>query len=280
MQIAKSRDDLLGSSDLRVDCRSIRRRVAAALYASGGGHYGGSLSVVEILAVLCRDFVFTRERGDDTRDKLILSKGHAAIALYATLAQLGRLEPSLLLRYGTLQSGLEGHPDMLLTRDIDFSTGSLGQGLSVGIGMALALRASARRVWVVLGDGECQEGQVWEAAILAARHGLTNLTAIVDANGSQDFGFAQNPDLPQSPLPEIPSIWSAFGWHVAEVDGHDVNALHGALSAAKSNLSKPSVVVANTRKGAGVELFERMPTEFHCTRLTSDQHRRVMKELA
>lgn len=270
----------MNSNDLTGDCRSIRRRIAAALYASGGGHYGGSLSVVEILAVLCRDFVFTSNRGEGTRDKLILSKGHAAIALYATLAQLGRLDPAQLFNYGRLQSGLEGHPDMLSTRDVDFSTGSLGQGLSVGIGMALALRASGRRVWVVLGDGECQEGQVWEAAILAARHGLANLTAIVDANGSQDFGFAQNLDLAQLPVPEMPDIWAAFGWHVAQVDGHDVNDLRTALSVAKSSLSRPSVVIASTRKGAGVELFERQPTEFHCTRLSSEQHRRVMREIA
>lgn len=291
----------VSSNDLERACRTIRRRIVASLYASGGGHYGGSLSVVEILAVLCRDFVFKGEassasrdngsgdnayqtnvpRDDLARDKLILSKGHAAIALYATLAQLGRLDPSQLLRYGALGSGLEGHPDLLSTPYIDFSTGSLGQGLAVGAGMALALRGTGRHVWVVLGDGECQEGQVWEAAILTARHRLANLTAIVDANGAQDFGFAHNPHLTQSPLPDLAHVWTAFGWHAVEVDGHDVDSLQAAFEAASHRplASKPSVIIAKTRKGAGVRMFESAPARFHCTRLTADQHSAVMKEL-
>lgn len=281
----------MSSTDLGIACRSIRRRIAAALYASGGGHYGGSLSVVEILAALCRDFIFANDTARTARDKLILSKGHAAIALYATLAQFGRMHPSQLLRYGALGSGLEGHPDMLSIPDIDFSTGSLGQGLAVGVGMALALRGSGRHVWVVLGDGECQEGQIWEAAILASRHRLTNLTAVIDGNGAQDFGFAQHPHLAQLPLPGLPELWAAFGWHVREVDGHDLDDLSAAFAAAACTLSepslspnrsltlKPSVVIAKTRKGAGVQTFESAPNQFHCTRLTSDQHRAVMKEL-
>ena len=268
------------TGDLSAVCRAIRRRIAASLFASGGGHYGGSLSVVEILSVLCHDFVYTAQQVVSARDRLILSKGHAAIALYATLAQLGRLDPSRLPSYASLESGLEGHPDMLATPDVDFSSGSLGQGLSVGLGMALALRGARRHVWVVLGDGECQEGQVWEAAILASRQRIGNLTAVVDANGSQDFGFALDPDIPQLPLPRISDIWSAFGWQVTEVSGHDPVSLRAAFSSARSaGQSCPSVVIARTRKGAGVELFERQPTEFHCARLTPEQHRAVMSEI-
>jgi transketolase len=269
----------MNSDDLLSDCRSMRRQIASTLYACGGGHYGGSLSVVEILAVLCRDFVFSKTEKAE-RDKLILSKGHAAVALYAALAQFDQLDPEQLSRYGTFQSGLEGHPDMLATHNVDFSTGSLGQGLSVGVGMALALRGTGRHIWVVLGDGECQEGQIWEAAILAARARISNLTAIVDMNGSQEFGFAQAPDSPQVPINNAAQIWNAFGWHVEEVDGHDVAALRTACSATMSQTSKPAVVLANTRKGAGVEVFERLPTDYHCATLTQEQHLNIMKELS
>jgi transketolase len=269
----------MNSSDLLSDCRAMRRHIASTLYACGGGHYGGSLSVVEILAVLCRDFVF-KHSANTGRDKLILSKGHAAVAFYSALVQFAQMDEERLSLYGTFQSGLEGHPDMLVTPGVDFSTGSLGQGLSVGVGMALALRGTGRHVWVVLGDGECQEGQIWETAILASRCRISNLTAVVDMNGSQEFGFAQSPDCPQPPINNAAKIWQAFGWRVEEVDGHDVTALHSAFSAAALQAAKPAVVLANTRKGAGVEAFERHPTEFHCATLTQEQHVEVMKELS
>jgi transketolase len=272
----------LNANQLVSDCRSIRRSIVETLYAIGGGHYGGALSVVEILTVLCREFVYAEDTADDARDKLILSKGHAAIALYATWAHCGRLDAGRLRDYGEFQSGLEGHPDMTVTPGIDFSTGSLGQGLSVGVGMALAMRDTGRHVWAVLGDGECQEGQVWEAAAVAARCRIANLTAIVDANGAQDFGFGYDRTIAQSPMTALPEIWRAFGWNVLTVDGHCVSELHDALSRARSreSPSKPTAIIANTRKGAGVCLFEQNPNKYHCTGITPDEHRLAMEELA
>lgn len=263
-------------SEPEVIAQATRVAIVEALHAAGGGHYGGALSVVDILHALYRNRAI--ERGVTPGDKLILSKGHAAIALYAVLQALGYLEADLAL-YGSFGSGMEGHPDMLANPQIHFSTGSLGQGLSVGLGMALALRGTERHVWVVLGDGECQEGQVWEAAMLAARYEVGNLHAVVDCNQAQECGWQHDPRLEQAPLPDGLAKWSAFGWCVREVDGHDHLALDNWIADAVVVTDSPSVALARTRKGRGVSLFEAEPEKYHCKELSEEEIRRVRMEL-
>jgi transketolase len=199
------------------------------------------------------------------------------MALYAVLRRLG-LSDAPLGGYGSLGSPLEGHPDMTAHPAIDFSTGSLGQGLSVGLGMALALRGRGPRVWVVLGDGECQEGQVWEAAMLAARLAADNLIAVVDANGFQEWGWSRSVDAPE-PVPNLAGKWAAFGWRVMEADGHDHEDLAAAFTAATVADGRPAMVITRTVKGKGVPLAEADPVRFHCTTVTDLEHAEILRSL-
>jgi transketolase len=212
------------------------------------------------------------------RDRLILSKGHAAIALYAVLRRLGFFTAPL-GSCGKAGSPLEGHPDMTQLAGIDFSTGSLGQGLSVGLGMALARRGTPAQIWVVLGDGECQEGQVWEAAMLAARLRADNLHAVIDANGFQEWGFTQDAGAPAPPVEDLARKWSAFGWRVEEVDGHDHDALAAAFSAALAANGRPTVTIARTVKGKGSPIIEADPIRFHCVTVDRGEHQSILESL-
>ena len=247
----------------------VRRLTIETLYRSGGGHYGASLSVIEILSTLYSEAVRHR------RDKVILSKGHAAPALYATFAALGLLKEEQLWTYAREGSSLQGHPDMRLEPLVDFSTGSLGQGLSVGLGMALVL-GERGRVWVVLGDGECQEGQIWEAARLAAGLNVVNLAAIIDSNRRQEWNLCRS-DVP--PVASLRSKWSSFGWNVLECNGHDVTALAEAYRA-MSEMRMPTVLIANTVKGHGSHLISSDPNRFHCDQLTTEEYATVLEELS
>ena len=268
----------------------LRREIVESLYQSGGGHYGGSLSVIDLLLTLYRRQLrvapaVPRHPG---RDRLILSKGHAAIALYAVLRRLGYfMDP--LGSYGSFDSPLEGHPDMTRLPGVDFSTGSLGQGLSIGIGAALAVRSTEQRVWVVLGDGECQEGQIWEAAMLAAQVRLGNLHVVIDHNRFQEWGWnrpetAGTAEADARPLPidRMADKWQAFGWRVLEVDGHDFDALERAFrDAAGRGVHDlgPSVVIAHTLKGKGVPMIEADPVRFHCGAVTAAEHEEIVRSL-
>lgn len=268
----------------------IREMVLNTLFKTGGGHYGGTLSVIDILLVLYKKILNptpNKEKPNNEKldkenilfkDQLILSKGHSALGLYCILADLGFFDTKQLLQYGQFQGKLEGHPDMLITPGIDFSSGSLGQGLSVGLGMAFAKRNHAD-VWVILGDGECQEGQIWEAALLASRYGVDNLYVVIDANGAQECGYKYNPKLPQEPIPNLAEKWASFGWHVDIANGHDFNALEAAFNSAKKIIGKPTVIIAETRKGFGIPMFEKNPEYFHCVALTQDEHNNAMQEL-
>lgn len=271
----------------------LRREIVEALYQTGGGHYGGSLSVIDLLLTLYRRQLRVAPAAPrhPDRDRLILSKGHAAIALYAVLRRLHYFDDSL-GGYGSFDSRLEGHPDMTRLPGIDFSTGSLGQGLSVGIGAALAVRPTGQRVWVVLGDGECQEGQIWEAAMLAAQARLENLHVVVDHNRFQEWGW-NRPEAagatgtaaggPPVPIDRMVEKWQAFGWHVSEVDGHDFDALERALrdaTGAGVPGRGPSVVVAHTVKGKGVPMIEADPVRFHCGAVTASEHELILRSLA
>jgi transketolase len=267
-------------ASLAAEAASLRREVVEGLYASGGGHYGGSLSVLDLLLTLYRRVlrVSPHDPAHPGRDRLILSKGHAAIALYAVLRRLGFFDAPL-ASYGRAGSPLEGHPDMLLLAGVDFSTGSLGQGLSVGLGMALALRGTHAKTWVLVGDGECQEGQIWEAAMLAARLRVDNLHAVVDANGFQEWGFSQDPRGDAPPIEDLARKWAAFGWHVSEVDGHDHDALATAFAAAAATKGGPTVTLARTIKGKGSPLLESDPIHFHCATVDLREHEAILASM-
>jgi transketolase len=242
------------------------------IHSSGEGHYGGSLSMIDVLTVLFDGFI-DRGRGD----RFILSKGHGAPGYYAAMAEFGWVAPEALATYGRFGSTLQGHPDMTLESHIDFSTGSLGQGLSAALGMALILRGTAARPWALLGDGECQEGQIWEAALVAARMRVGNLTAIIDANGYQECGDRRSGE-PQAPVSDLAAKWRAFGWQVLEADGHDhcdiARALRGLIA-----IDTPGVLIAHTIKGHGSSLLESDPERFHCGELTDTEYRGVLREL-
>ncbi|MGE5554367.1 MAG: transketolase [Betaproteobacteria bacterium] len=234
----------------------IRELILTTISRAKVGHPGGSLSAVEILTALYFSELRVDPKRPDwpDRDRFVLSKGHAASALYAALAERGFFSPDLLSTFGRIDSPLQVHPDCHKTPGVDISTGALGQGLSLAVGMALAARADGRgvRVFVLLGDGECQEGQVWEAAMAAAHYRLDNLVAIVDYNGVQLSGPVREV-MEVAPLAEK---WRAFGWEVKEVPGHDLAALLQALAEARLAKERPVVLVADTVKGKGVSFME------------------------
>lgn len=246
--------------------RAARRLVLQAVRHAGAGHVGGPLSQADILALLYSQELRVDPRRPDwaDRDRFVLSKGHGAIGLYAILALRGYFPVGELTTFDRLDSRLQCHPDSTRLPGLDFSTGSLGQGLSAGVGMALGARVLGKdfRTYVLLGDGECQEGQIWEAAQVAARYGVDNLVTILDCNGLQQYGWpsgAGHPAAYPEPLPEPAARFAAFGWQVFEADGHDLVGLHGAIRRARLVRGKPSLVVARTIKGKGVSFIENNP---------------------
>ena len=247
--------------------RQCRVQIIRMLTHAGSGHPGGSLSVIDILTAL----YFGRLRYDakrpdwPDRDRVVLSKGHAVPALYAVMARAGYFHESELVTLRKLGSRLQGHPDRTALPGIEAATGSLGQGLSISLGMALGLklRAAPARVYCILGDGEIQEGQVWEAAMSAPRlghpdHPLDNLAVIVDYNKIQLDDFVSK----VLDLEPVVSKWQAFGWPVIEIDGHDMAQIDKALDQAQATKGTPTLVVAHTVKGKGVSFMENSP-EWH-----------------
>jgi transketolase len=265
-------------SELQELSLSLRQDIIRMTCAAGSGHPGGSLSVVDILLVLFfREMRINPEMpGAPDRDRFVLSKGHAAPALYAVLAARGFFRSQLLTTLRRLGSPLQGHPDMRKLPGVEISTGSLGQGLSVANGMALAARLSGSRgrVYTVLGDGEIQEGQVWEAAMTAAHYGLDNLVAFVDKNGLQIDG----PTCQVKNVDPLGEKWQAFGWHVLEVDGHDLEAIAGALDTAREVRGKPVMIVAHTVKGKGVCFMEGQ-VDWHGSAPSPEQRDEALQEL-
>jgi transketolase len=250
----------LDIEELKDMAQQIRRHVIRTVTHAGAGHIGGPLSAAEMLACL-----FFSELNIDPqnpqwedRDRLVLSKGHSAIALYAVMAERGYFPVDELMTFDAIDSRLQAHPDMTVTPGIDMSTGSLGQGLSAGIGMALAARLSGKayRTYVILGDGETQEGQVWEAVTIAARYRLDNLCALLDWNGVQQYGLGWPFDNDQAPIDNPVEKLRVFGWHVIRVDGHNVEQILNALAESYSIKGKPTFIVADTIKGKGVSFME------------------------
>lgn len=243
--------------------RRIRVEILRTVNHAQVGHVGGPLSAADIVAALY--FHALRIRPDEPawpdRDRFILSKGHSSLVQYAAMALRGYFPVEELRTFDTLGSRLQGHPDMRLLPGIDMSTGSLGMGLSAALGMALGARFARRdiRAYVLLGDGECQEGQVWEAAFVAARYGVDNLVAIVDHNKLQQYGWpgeTAEHRLPPEEPGELVAKWRAFGWRVLEIDGHDMAAVVAVLDQAAERTGRPTVVIAHTVKGRGVSFME------------------------
>lgn len=265
--------------ELQAISKQIRRHIIEMTGAAKSGHPGGSLSAVEILVTLFYD-VMRHDPANPKwpdRDRFLLSKGHAAPVLYSVLAETGYTPVDQLKTLRRLGSIYQGHPDVRFIPALEASTGSLGLGLSLAIGMGLAARLDNRptRTYVVLGDGEIQEGQIWEAAMSAPFHKVDNIVAIVDYNGIQLDGFVK--DI--MPLEPITEKWQSFGWHVINVNGHDIPALQSAFAEAAATKGKPTVLIAHTVKGKGVSFMENNP-KFHGVAPTAAEVELALKELA
>ncbi len=248
--------DLLKEKSLKQTACKARIGIIEGVHAAKAGHPGGSLSCADILTYLYFEHMnidpANPKKAD--RDRFVLSKGHAAPALYAVLAQRGFFSPDSLITLRKIGSVLQGHPDMKNIPGVDMSSGSLGQGISAAVGMALSAKhfGDDYRVYTILGDGECGEGQVWEAAMFAATKKLDNLVAFVDFNNLQIDGTIEEVN---SPLP-FDKKFEAFNWHVIVIDGHDFTQIENALNEAKTVKGKPTMIIANTVKGKGVSYME------------------------
>ncbi len=258
--------------------RQIRRDIIEMTHAAGSGHPGGSLSSAEILAVLFFNVMEhdPRRPNWEGRDRFYLSKGHACPVLYAALGEAGYFDQSEFLKFRKFGAMLQGHPHRLKTPGVEASSGSLGQGLSLAAGTALGFKmdGKANRIYCLLGDGELQEGQVWEAAMAAGHYKLDNLCAIVDYNGLQIDGQVEQV-MGLAPLSEK---WRSFRWNVLEVDGHRVEALISAFERAAGSRGKPTVILARTIKGRGVSFMENR-AEWHGKAPNREECAKALKEL-
>ena len=259
--------------------RAIRRSTVEAIGHVGVGHIGGSLSIADVLTVL----YFREMRIDSTnskmegRDRFILSKGHAGPALYATLAEKGYFSKDMLGTMNTLNTKLPSHCDMNRTPGIDMTTGSLGQGFSCAVGVAVGskIKGDGALIYTLIGDGESQEGQIWEAAMFAAQMKLDNLIAFTDYNRKQIDGTTDEINS----LEDIAGKWHSFGWHTKKVDGHDMKAIIQAIQRAKDRKGKPSMIILETTKGKGVSFVEKAGVANHNMTLTREQVETALEEL-
>ncbi len=265
-------------AELEAMAKKLRRHIIEMIGKAGSGHPGGSLSAADI--VTCLYFNVLRHDPSNSkwpdRDRFILSKGHAAPVLYSALAECGYIPLEALSTLRKINSILQGHADSHHTNGVELTAGSLGQGLSFSIGVALAGRLNSKtyRVYTLLGDGECDEGQVWEAAMSAAHFKVDNLTAIVDNNGLQIDGW--NKDIMN--LEPFNDKWKAFGWHVIDIDGHDIPRILEAFGEARSVKGRPSVIIAHTVKGKGVSFMENQ-VGFHGKAPDAEQVKIALEEL-
>ena len=257
---------------------NIRINIIKQVYNAQSGHPGGSLSATDILTVLYFNQMNIDPESPNAkeRDRFVLSKGHCAPALYATLARKGYFDKELLKGFRKVESNLQGHPDMKKVPGVDMSTGSLGQGLSAAVGMAIGskMEHEGYRVYCLLGDGELEEGQVWEAAMSASKNKLDNLCAIVDYNTLQIDGNVEE----VAGLIDIKEKFESFGFNVIEVNGHDIEALIHAFNSAKYQKDMPSVIIANTIKGKGVSFMEGK-AEWHGKAPNQEQYEEAINEL-
>jgi transketolase len=268
----------LSTAELKEMAKKLRRHVIMMTATASSGHPGGSLSAADIITALY--FKVMRHNPQNPqwqgRDRFILSKGHAAPILYAALAESGYFPVAELKTLRKLDSRLQGHTDRNLTPGVEMSSGSLGQGLSFGVGVALAAKLDHRdyKTYVLLSDGECEEGQTWEAALSASHFKIDNLVATVDCNGIQLSGWTR--DIMN--LEPLTQKWQAFGWHTIDIDGHDFDQILSAFQKAKEIKTKPTVIVARTVKGKGVSFMENN-VAFHGKAPTPEEAEKALKEL-
>lgn len=267
-------------SHLEDIARRLRVDIVRSTTEAGSGHPSTSLSQVELMTVLYFGGVLRydpQQPEDPGRDRFILSKGHGAPGLYAVLAEAGYFPTDELMTLRKMGSPLEGHPNMNRLPGVEASTGSLGQGLSIGIGHALAARLDGRdyRTYVMTGDGEIEEGQIWEAVMFAGNHGLDNLTLIVDHNGYQQTAAVDEVE----PLDPLDDKFRAFKWEARTIDGHDLEAITHAFEWARGVSGKPQAIVARTVKGKGVSLLEREPWKWHGKPLPPDEEDKALEEI-
>lgn len=268
----------MDNSFINNKAKEMRRLMIEMGYRCGtSAHFGGGLSMVEILSVLYGHFLKfdTKNTRWDDRDRFILSKGHGVLGFYAALRVFGLIGDKEVQSFQQNGSEFIAHPIMDLDYAIESSNGSLGHGLSLGVGSAMAARLKNKnfKVYVMLGDGECNEGSVWEAVMLANHYKLTNLVAIVDRNKMQNDGESEN----IMNFHSIEEAWKGFGWEVISIDGHDIDEIKSALTL-KSNVEAPRVIIANTIKGKGISFMENIPS-WHHGKLTEKTYNEAVKEL-
>jgi transketolase len=271
------------AGELRETAQTARRLIVESIHRAQAGHLGGPLSAIDLLVALYFDVLRIDPARPDwpERDRFILSKGHSSIAIYTVLALRGFFPVEELATFDAIDSRLQGHPDMTALPGIEMSTGSLGQGLSPGIGMAIAARRRGLdyRTYVLLGDGEIQEGQIWEAAHIASRYELDNLIAIVDHNALPQYSWpAAGGEGKVLRQPEIAARWAAFGWRVLHTDGHNVEAILAALAEARQGDGRPTVIVAQTVKGKGVSFMENS-FAWHARPMTDEERDAAIAEI-
>ena len=268
----------MSTSELKEIARKCRVEIVKMVYRAQAGHPGGSLSEIDLISALYGNYLRVKpnEPNWDDRDRFILSKGHASPGMYAILAEMGFISKEDLESYRVLGGICQGHVDMKWCPGVDFSAGSLGMGLSYGMGCAIAgrLSGSERNIFVMLGDGEIQEGSIWEAAMAAKHHELGNLKVILDRNRIQNDDFC----VTQMRMFDIPAKWQSFGWDVMEIDGHDMDDVVRGLDFLVNNNDNPAILIANTIKGKGVSFMEDNPA-FHGAAPNDEQFKLAMNEL-
>ncbi len=264
--------------ELKRKALDVRANILKMLPPGKVGHLGGSASAADIVSALYfKHMKLYEDPKDDRRDRCIFSKGHAVLAQYACLVELGYFDRSELEKLKTLNGILQGHPDNKLTPGIEAVTGSLGQGLSISVGMALGLQleGNGARVYCIVGDGELAEGQIWEAAMAASTYACDNVCAILDYNGVQATGSTKE----IFPIRDIREKWNAFGWYTIEIDGHDIEQILSALEEAGQVKGKPTMIIAHTTKGKGFAFAENN-AYFHNGYMTEAQHKQAVDMLS
>lgn len=261
--------------------KRIRTNIIQEIYYAKSGHPGGSLSCTDILTVLYFNEMHINENEPNAegRDRLVLSKGHASAALYATLAEKGFFEKEELITFRNITSNLQGHPDMNKIPGIDMTTGSLGQGLSVANGMAIASKIdhNGHRIYCILGDGELQEGQIWEAAMTASKYKLDNLCVIIDSNNLQLTG--ETNEIKGLSHEDIEQKFRSFGFNTNIIDGHNIETIIEAFAKAKQSKDKPTAIIAKTIKGKGISFMENNPN-WHGKAPNDDEYKKAIEELS
>lgn len=264
--------------ELKKIANNIRISIIEQVYEAGSGHPGGALSIADIMAVLYFNQmnIDSKDEKSNLRDRLVLSKGHAVAALYGALAEKGYIEKEELKTFRKLGSRLQGHPDMEKLPGLDMSTGSLGQGLSIANGMAIASKMDSLgcRIYCILGDGEIEEGQIWEAAMTANKYHLDNLCVILDFNGLQIDGTVEEVKA----LDCLRSKWESFGFNVISCNGNDIEMLISSFEQAKQTKGMPSIIIAETVKGKGVSFMENNP-KWHSGALLDEEYETAMRDL-